>query len=91
MNSAVYQLRRVFCVIARYETLSGTSDGYQMAFPDAGFQWLRDRMGVTMECFASPLNCWNQRFCSVARDTDRFFGSQGNFFKFEGTLYSGCI
>jgi phosphorylated CTD-interacting factor 1 len=55
-----------------------------MAFPDTGFQFLRDRMGVTVECFASPLNCWNQRFCSVARDTDRFFGSAGNFFKFEG-------
>ena len=55
-----------------------------MAFPDNGFQWLRDVMGVKIECFASPLNCWNQRFCSVARDTDRFFGSLGNFFVFNG-------
>ncbi len=77
-------MRRVFCVIQRYETLSGPSDGYQMAFPNEGFKFLRDRLGVTVECFASPLNCWNQRFCSVARDTDRFFGSLGNFFKFEG-------
>eukprot|EP01038_Epipyxis_sp_PR26KG_P014659 gene14659-19694_t len=77
-------LRRLFCVIARYETLSGNSDGYQMAFPNNGFQWLRDKLAVTVECFASPLNCWNQRFCSVARDTDRFFGSLGNFFLFEG-------
>lgn len=79
-------LRRVFCVIARYELLSGSSDGYQMAFPDVGFRWLRDRMGVTAECFASPLNCWNGRFCSVARDTDRFFGSMGNFFHFSGVI-----
>jgi hypothetical protein len=78
-------LRRVFCVIARYELLSGSSDGYQMAFPDAGFQWLRRHVGVTAECFASPLNCWNDRFCSVARDTDRFFGSMGNFFHFNGS------
>lgn len=54
-----------------------------MAFPDYGFQWLRDRVGVRAECFASPLNCWNERFCSVARDTDRFFGSMGNFFSFD--------
>jgi hypothetical protein len=59
------------------------SEGYQMAFPDSGFQWLRDHVGVKIECFASPLNCWNQRFCSVARDTDRFFGSLGNFFLFD--------
>ena len=79
-------LRRVFCVLARYELLSGTSDGYQMAFPDVGFKWLRDRVGVTAECFASPLNCWNDRFCSVARDTDHFFGSMGNFFHFSGAI-----
>jgi hypothetical protein len=71
-------------VIARYETLSGKTDGYQMAFPDPGFQWLRDKLDVKIECFASPLNCWNQRICSVARDTDSFFGSLGNFFLFEG-------
>jgi hypothetical protein len=45
---------------------------------------LQCRVGVQVECFASPLNCWNQRFCSVARDTDRFFGSLGNFFLFDG-------
>lgn len=78
-------LRRVYCVLARYETLSGKSDGYQMAFPDAGFQFLRDRFGAVAECFASPLNCWNNHFCSIARDTDQFFGSLGNFFCFQGS------
>jgi hypothetical protein len=79
-------LRRVFCVVARYETLSGASDGYQMAFPSSGFQWLREHLGVTVECFASPLNVWNDRFCSIARDTDSFFGSLGNFFAFDGLV-----
>ena len=41
-------------------------------------------MGVTAECFASPLNAWNERFCSVAYDTDRYFGSMGNFFGYHG-------
>ena len=84
-------LRRTFCVLARYESLSGASDGYQMAFPHTGFQWLRDNVGVHIECFASPLNCWNQRICSVARDTDQFFGSMGNFFLFDGRSPTGIV
>jgi hypothetical protein len=84
-------LRRAFCVIHRYESLSGASDGYQMAFPHAGFQWLRDNVGVQIECFASPLNCWNQRICSVAKDTDCFFGSIGNFFLFDGHSPTGKV
>jgi hypothetical protein len=84
-------LRRTFCVLARYESLSGSSDGYQMAFPHTGFQWLRDNVGVHIECFASPLNCWNQRICSVATDTDQFFGSMGNFFLFDGRSPTGIV
>lgn len=84
-------LRRVFCVLSRYDSLSGSSDGYQMAFPHKGFQWLRDNVGVKIECFASPLNCWNQRIFSVARDTDQFFGSCGNFFLFDGSVGLGQL
>eukprot|EP00752_Nemacystus_decipiens_P009505 g8496.t1 len=76
-------LRRLFCVLSRYETLSATSDGYQMAFPASGFRLLRHLVSVECECFASPLNCTLPRFCSVAFDTDKFFGSEGNFFQSE--------
>jgi hypothetical protein len=55
-----------------------------MAFPNIGFQYLRNQFYTKTECFASPLNCYNQRFCSVAKDTDQFFGSLGNFFTFNG-------
>ena len=55
-----------------------------MAFPSSGFRWLNANLGVSAECFASPLNAWNERFCSVAYDTDRFFGSMGNFFCYHG-------
>ncbi|CAB1109897.1 unnamed protein product [Ectocarpus sp. CCAP 1310/34] len=78
-----FQLRRLFCVLSRYETLSATSDGYQMAFPASGFRLLRHLVSVDCECFASPLNCTLSRFCSVAYDTDKFFGSEGNFFQSE--------
>jgi hypothetical protein len=62
-----------------------------MAFPDAGFNWLRENVGVKIECFASPLNCWNQRICSVAIDTDIYFGSLGNFFLFDGNRSIGNL
>ncbi|RYH05170.1 hypothetical protein EON65_45430 [archaeon] len=48
-------------MLSRYETLSGKSEGYQMAFPDVGFAYLRETWGVNTECFASPLNCYNSR------------------------------
>lgn len=56
-----FQLRRLFCVLSRYETLSATSDGYQMAFPASGFRLLRHLVSVECECFASPLNCTLRR------------------------------
>jgi phosphorylated CTD-interacting factor 1 len=54
-----------------------------MAFPSYGFQWLRDNLGVEFECFSSPLNCWCDKYFSVAMDTDQHFGSLGNFFLFD--------
>ncbi|CAN0472294.1 unnamed protein product, partial [Scytosiphon promiscuus] len=56
------QLRLLFCVLSRYETLSATSDGYQMAFPASGFRLLRHLVSVDCECFASPLNCTLSRY-----------------------------
>jgi hypothetical protein len=39
-------------------------------------------MGVSVECFASPLNCHLPAFCSAFPDTDAAFGSLGSFFDF---------
>lgn len=55
-----------------------------MAFPASGFNLLQKLFGVEAECFASPLNVTLDKFCSVAFDTDRFFGSAGSFWKFPG-------
>ena len=54
---------RIFNVLMRYETLSGTSSGYQGALPDATFQAMQNMFGVSHECFASPLNCYYGSFC----------------------------
>lgn len=42
-------------------------------------------LGVNFECFASPLNCRYDRFCSAFADVDFPFGSIGSFFHFSPT------
>mmetsp|Transcript_10317 Transcript_10317/g.24563 ORF Transcript_10317/g.24563 Transcript_10317/m.24563 type:complete len:573 (+) Transcript_10317:125-1843(+) len=72
----------IFCVLQRYESLSGASPGFQMALPEDVFDVLQHRWGVTHECFASPLNCYFPSYCSLFPDTDACFGSKGSFFDF---------
>ena len=78
-------LEAAFCALARLQTLQGGSalaGGMQAACPGAAFDVLRRELGVTCECFASPLNCRYLRFCSASADVDRAFGSEGSFFAF---------
>ncbi|KAL6079977.1 mRNA (2'-O-methyladenosine-N(6)-)-methyltransferase [Balamuthia mandrillaris] len=84
-------LRRLFCMVARYEGLGG--EGFQAALPKEAFAFLQAKLGVSHECFASPLNCSLPFGCysSAFPDVDRFFGSRGNFFRealFHGWLSS---
>ena len=64
------------------QSLSGLSEGYQMALPEHVFAALQKLFGVGHECFASPLNCTFPSFCSAFSDTDQHFGSSGSFFDF---------
>lgn len=50
------------------------------AAPEKVFHYLKDTLHVTMECFASPNNCFFPRFFSAFPDTDMWFGSIGSFF-----------
>ena len=78
------QLRaRVLCVLFRYAALG--AHGYQAALCADGFETLREALGCTFECFASPLNCRYPTYCSAFADTDRYFGSLGSFFAFHPT------
>ena len=43
------------------------------------------RAQPSIECFASPLNCYYPRFCSAFADVDAPFGSLGSFFDFSPT------
>lgn len=73
---------QLFCVVARYETFSGNSGGIQGAVPHYVFDVLEESLGVSHECFASPLNCHFPSYCSAFPDTDATFGSKGSFFEF---------
>lgn len=70
----------LFCLLLRYYTLGG--NGYQAAAPYYVFDYLKNKLKVSQECFASPLNCYYDTFCSAFPDTDINFGSVGSFFRF---------
>jgi hypothetical protein len=71
----------LFTLLKRYRTLGG--DAYQAAVPPTVMNFLNSKIGVSHECFASPLNCHFDNFCSAFPDTDIPFGSKGSFFDFE--------
>ena len=48
-------IRRVYCLLVRYETLSGHAVGYQMGLPAETFDLLSQAIYVDTECFASPV------------------------------------
>ena len=67
-----------FTMLLRYQALGCL--GSQCALPPACFATLRKRLGLAIECFASPLNTTHDFFCSAFADTDAPFGSLGSFF-----------
>ncbi|KAH8070886.1 voltage-gated potassium channel [Aureococcus anophagefferens] len=73
----------LFRVLCRYAGAAG--HGFHAALPSRAFACLRDVGGVTLECFASPLNCYFSPFCSASLVDDAPFGSIGSFFDFHPT------
>jgi len=71
--------KSLYCCLARYEALKGA--GYQCALPGLAFDAAATcGLGNTIECFASPLNCRYEKFCSAFPDIESRFGSMGSFF-----------
>lgn len=81
----------IFCLVIRYQALFGETAkpfegaGLQGALPESVFEILHNKLGVQMECFASPLNAYFPEYCSAFQDIDFWFGSVGNFFNFYPT------
>ena len=75
---------RLFLLLQRYSILFGPHSsegrGWQLATPPIAMEHLTSDFGVDAECFASPMNRRQKRYCSAFLDTDGPFGSSGNFF-----------
>ncbi len=63
-------------LLARYDPLMST--GYHAAIPAEVFDVLKNYIKVDCELYASPLNSYLPRYCSLFPDTDCVFGSIGN-------------
>ena len=78
------RLAVVGCYSAMRCFLIGFVASVRQAVGQDGFDALAARLGVTQECFASPLNCrFDRGHCSAFADTDGGFGSCGSFLQFE--------
>lgn len=78
-------LNDLYCMLLRYRSLCGDFSqgaGFQAAIHPSCFRVMQQRWHVSAECFASPLNVYCQRYCSMFPDTDSSFGSLGSFFDF---------
>ena len=71
----------LYVMLARYNALLG--HGMQCALGEADFDTLQYYLQVSLECFASPLNCRFPCYCSAFFDSDFAFGSRGSFFQYE--------
>ena len=78
----------VFRLLARYSTFQGAhyrAGGFQAAIHGGCFDVLLSDFGCMLECFASPMNCRYEHYCSAHVGTDAAFGSIGSFFSFRPT------
>eukprot|EP00760_Papus_ankaliazontas_P020420 PhM_4_TR18432/c0_g1_i2/m.28892/K17584/PCIF1; phosphorylated CTD-interacting factor 1 len=79
---------RIFTMLTRYYALTGGVDsataqresGWHGSVPGAVLDSMATSLGVSCECFASPLNATMSLYFSAFPDTDVFFGSCGSFF-----------
>jgi hypothetical protein len=73
-------------MLLRYSTYFGKQDeavGMHGGLPRGVFAALTKWFDVTAECFASPLNCYYDQYCSAFYDTDYPFGSLGPFQEYD--------
>lgn len=85
-------LSRVYSMIKRYHGMFSLSQGMDSgctvhllhcSLPSSVMQCLHKHFGVTFEGFSSPLNSYFKQYCSPYSDTDGYFGSRGDFLKFQ--------
>ena len=83
-----YFLTRCYMLIKRYNAYFGNVSQFegaqnQGALPVPVLECLNKQFGVTVECFASPFNCYFRQYCSAFSDIDSYFGSRGPLLDFK--------
>lgn len=68
----------LFKMIMRYATFDNS--GQQWSIGNDIYTLMKPDFNISLEMFASPLNYTIPRYCSLFIDTDKQFGSIGNFF-----------
>jgi phosphorylated CTD-interacting factor 1 len=87
-------LSDLWCMLQRYATFTGGGAAIggaatarpgganlHAAVPQRAMDVMAEKLGVTGECFASPLNVYFSWYCSAFPDLDGPFGSRGSFFE----------
>ncbi|HLX54407.1 MAG TPA: hypothetical protein VKR58_10720, partial [Aquella sp.] len=78
--------KHLFNLINRYQTLF--APGYHASVPEKVFGVLLRELQLEHEIFASPFNNTLSNYTSAYPDTDKIFGSKGNFFEVYSDLFS---
>ena len=69
---------KIFCLLIRYKTFMGNS--HQFAMETKFKDILRNEYGINFECFASSINVYYDKYCSLFYDIEKDFGSYGSFY-----------
>ena len=80
-NSPDLKLIRIWNCVVSYHRLGDLRVGYHSSIPPPVVSVLQSEYGTTHECFASPLNRTMENYNSLLFEYDKWFGSDGSFFK----------
>jgi len=73
----------IWIIIFRYQLLG--SNNHQLGILPEIIDKMVEDYNLKFECFASSINSTLINYCSIYYDLEKYFGSQGNFFKIELT------
>lgn len=75
------KLIRIWNCVFSYHHFGDLRNGYHASISPPVVSVLQSEYGTTHECFASPLNRTMKNYNSLLFDYDKWFGSDGSFFK----------
>lgn len=67
-----------FCLLLRYKTFGGET--HQLSMEKKFKDEMRKKFNIDFELFASAVNSYYTKWCSLFYDIEKYFGSYGNFY-----------